>query len=44
MYPGGFAPCNCNISKFVKYAKDDTIDKNYSDFITKEGSLMYYEI
>ena len=37
MYPGSFDQCNWNISKFVEYAKDDTIDKNYSDFITKEG-------
>ena len=37
MYPNSFDPCPWDISKFVEYAKDDTIDENYSDFITKEG-------
>lgn len=37
MYPHSLEPCLLGISKFIKYAKDDTIDKKYSDFITKEG-------
>lgn len=37
MYPHSLEPCLWGISKFIKYAKDDAIDKKYSDFITKDG-------